>query len=91
MQTEVTKFKELAFDDIKNQLSPNLNSSECDSLLRILNEYRDCVATNLTEVCKTNVSKMSISLTDNEPITYYPYRMAFTEHEKEKLQELMKN
>lgn len=93
MHTEVTKFKPFTFEDIKAQLNVNLDISINNNLLKLINEYRDCFATNITETGKTNVTKMSISLTDDLPVTYRPYRMAFTEREvvREVVNDLLEN
>lgn len=81
MSVEITKLQQIALPDIKNQFNPNLSIHEQDTLLKLINNYRDCFATNLTEVGKTNVTKMTITLSDDTPVTYRPYRMPFSERE----------
>lgn len=72
----------LTLNDIRDQVNPTLSKIQRRDLLNLLNTYRDCFATNLAEVGKTDVTKMTITLSDDKPITYRPYRMAYPEREK---------
>ncbi|XP_074028473.1 uncharacterized protein [Leptinotarsa decemlineata] len=82
MQTGIKNLKPLTLADIENQLNPNLTVHEKEIFLSFLNEYRGCFALTLDEVGRTNVTEMTIKLSDDVPVTYCPYRMAYTEREK---------
>lgn len=47
-----------SMEEIKDQINTKFTSVEQDNLLKLLNEYQDCFATDLTEVGKTHVTKM---------------------------------
>lgn len=67
---------------------PDININEAISpkdkkmLLEVVNRYRSCFATNLSQLGKSSFSKMSIKLADDTPITYRPYRISYFEREK---------
>ena len=48
----------------------------------MLNEFRDCCATNLKELGKAQCAEMNIKLLDDEPVTYRLHRLAHSEREK---------
>lgn len=93
LKTNISALKPFTLEDIENKVNPNLNHHQRVTLLTLLNEYRDCFATCLRELGKTDVAKMSITLNDNEPVTYRPYRMPYANREKvrEIVKELMNN
>lgn len=93
LTAQVEDVKVFTTQDIKGQIDTDLNADQMSSLLRILNEYRDCFATSLREIGKTNVTTMSIKMTDYTPVTYRPYRMAFANREKVRsiVQDLLDN
>lgn len=94
ISVEVTKLKKLALFDIINQLNLNLSAvHEHDNLLKLINDYRDCFATNLMEIDKTIVTKIPIMLSDDTPVTYRPYRIPFSQREvvRSIVRDLMQN
>jgi hypothetical protein len=80
-------------DDVTNQLGPNLIERERFQVLQLLNEFRDCFASDTCELGKTTITKMHIELNDNVPVTYRPYRLAHPEREavRELVQDLLTN
>lgn len=64
-----------------------------EELLSLLNQYRECFAFDLAELGNTTVAEMKIDLSDNEPVVYRPYRLAFKEREivRGMVDELMAN
>lgn len=57
----------------------NLSEIEKEQLLNLINEYRDCFATSLSELGCTSVATMEIELKDATPVVYRPYRLSHTE------------
>lgn len=66
-----------------------LSVTEMQSLLSLLNRYRDCFAVNLSELGRTNLTEMVIKLKDDTPVVYNPYRMSLKE--KEQLSEIIED
>lgn len=66
-----------------------LSQSEMQNLTDLLNKYRDCFAVDLSELGKTNLTKMVIRLKDDIPVVYNPYRMSLKE--KEQLSEIIED
>lgn len=64
--------------NLNSTLSPELKIQ----LLNLLNKYRSCFAFNLSELGHTTAGDMTITLHDNEPVIYRPYRLAISEKEK---------
>lgn len=64
-------------DDINSD--GGLDDKTTESLVDLLNEYRNCFAFNLQELGKTDVVEMSINLKDDEPVVYRPYRLPVSE------------
>lgn len=56
-------------------------------LLKLLNQYKHCFASNLQDLGCTNVTEMSIELNDKNPIVYRPYRLSH--HEREKVRNMV--
>lgn len=50
--------------------------------MKLLNKYRQCFATSLSELGCAKDAKMSIKLIGEKPIFYRPYKMAYSEREK---------
>lgn len=78
-------------NDIKT--GPRLNEEQLDRLYLLLQNYRDCFATNLNEIgCVADV-EMNINLADNKPVVYRPYRLSHYERERvrETIDELLQN
>lgn len=67
---------------------------ECvKKLHELLDEYRDCFATNLSEIGCAKGFDMKIDLLDNKPVVYRPYRLSFSEREqvREVIDDLLRN
>ncbi|XP_048477760.1 uncharacterized protein LOC125488660 [Plutella xylostella] len=71
----------------------NIDEKSLDKLYELLQSYRDCFATNLSEIGCTNQVEMQIDLTDDKPVVYRPYRLSFSEREQVKqiVDELLEN
>ncbi|KAF9411146.1 hypothetical protein HW555_010008, partial [Spodoptera exigua] len=71
----------------------NLDESTSNDLLLLLNRFRNCFAFSLSELGNCQISEMSISLQDNDPVVYRPYRLATKEKEivREMIDELLEN
>jgi len=64
--------------DVK--IDPDLPEAERDSLLMLLNEYRDVFAKTLAELGCTNIMKMNIyEVQGSDPIRQKPYRTSPTD------------
>ena len=59
-----------------------LNDADQLKLLSLLNKYRGCFALNMSEVGKTDITEVTLTLSDDKPVTYRPYRMPYSEREK---------
>jgi hypothetical protein len=79
----------LQLADIKDQLGPELQEDQQDEILKLKNEFQDCFALDTRELGKTNVTDMHIRLHDDVPVTYRPYRLAYSE--RNVVQDLMDN
>ncbi|KAI8425605.1 hypothetical protein MSG28_011422 [Choristoneura fumiferana] len=69
-----------AIDAKDVKVGENVTRSEKEQIVALLNKYRECFAFNLSELGTTTVGEMTITLNDNEPVVYRPYRLAI--HEK---------
>lgn len=78
-------------DDIKT--GPGLDSEQLDRLYVLLQNYRDCFATNISEIGCVRDVEMKIDLADSRPIFYRPYRLSHHERERvrETIDELLRN
>jgi transposase InsO family protein len=56
-----------------------VNEDERRQLIKLLNEYRDCFAQDLTELGKAKSVELEINLSEEQPFTYRPYRLAEAE------------
>lgn len=79
----------------KNEIKtgPELNDVQKEKLYMLLQNYRDCFATNLGEIgCGVDV-EMKIEVVDNKPIVYRPYRLSHYEREqvRQTIDELLEN
>ncbi|CAH2015473.1 unnamed protein product [Acanthoscelides obtectus] len=81
LQTSTTHLIPITLDDVKGLINPQLNEVDRANLLQLINKYRDCFALSLNEVGKTDVAELEIKLNDDQPITYRPYRMPYTNRE----------
>lgn len=86
-------FRTFTLDDIFPQIHADLPVAAREKLLNLLNKYRSCFAQNTKELGKTDVVKMDIHLTDDNPVTYRPYRLSFAERETVRhiVQDLLNN
>lgn len=86
----LTPFK---LEEIIPQTDGILSNAHQLILLNVLNQFRDCFAQNTCELGKINIAEMHIRLSDDEPITYRPYRLSFTERETVRniVQDLLEN
>jgi hypothetical protein len=71
-----------------------VDDSECvANLLQLLDEYKTCIATNLTEVGKAQTTEMKIELTTTRPVTCRPRRFADAERQEVRdiVEQLLRN
>lgn len=61
-----------------------LPNEQRKELPKILNEYRDCFALKLQEIGCAADTEMNLAVTSEKPITYRPYKMAYSERPKVK-------
>jgi transposase InsO family protein len=59
-----------------------LDDEHFERLYELLQTYRDCFATNLSEIGCAKDVEMQIELMDEKPIVYRPYRLSFAEREQ---------
>lgn len=80
-------------DDIAPLIDAEIPEEYRQRLLNLLNEHRDCFSQSTRELGKTDVVKMQITLTDDKPVTYKPYRLSFLEREvvRDIVQDLLDN
>lgn len=69
------------------KVGQQVDSSTFDRLYELLQKYRTCFATNLSELGCTTEAEMTIELHDKRPVIYRPYRMSY--HEREKVREIV--
>lgn len=67
----------ITIDDLK--FGSDLNKGQVNTVLDLVNEYRDCFAKDLSELGRTDVTEMDITLKDSEPVVYRPYRLSHME------------
>lgn len=67
----------ITLDEI--QINPNLTQPQQHTVVKLINEYRDCFARNLSELGCTKSTEMNIELSDTNPVVYRPYRLSHTE------------
>jgi hypothetical protein len=65
--------------DIRDQLGPALGTEQQGEVLQLINEFRDCFAVSTKELGNANVKGMQITLQDDIPVSYRPYRLAYSE------------
>ncbi|CAG9086928.1 unnamed protein product [Plutella xylostella] len=85
--------EQLPLDPSEIKTGNGLNPAEKDRLYSLLQKYRSCFATNLSELGCTTLAEMRIELNDNRPVIYRPYRMSIHEREKVRniVEELVQN
>lgn len=74
-------------DDI--DINPNLKPQQQQTVLELINMYRNCFARTMSELGCTNVTEMNIELDDTTPVVYRPYRLSHTE--RERVREMVKD
>lgn len=91
IMTETTNYEPLPLSRVK--ISTDVTEKQKQKLFELLQKYRDCFAMNLAELGKTNLTKMDITLTDNRPVVYNPYRISQSErqHLSKIIEELLTN
>lgn len=64
-----------------------------DKLYQLLEKYRNCFATNITELGCAKDAVMEIDLHDRTPVVYRPYRLSYSERQKvrDMVDELLEN
>lgn len=64
-----------------------------ESLLQLVNEFRDCFALDMSELGNSTISEMHINLNDDSPVAYKPYRLPYTERiiVRELVNEMLEN
>nr|CAH7749974.1 unnamed protein product [Callosobruchus chinensis] len=72
-------FKSFVEEDLTNLIEPDMSQEHRHKLLTLLNEYQQCFASNIAELGRCGIEKMSITLTDEKPVTYRPCRLACSE------------
>ncbi|KAL4113911.1 hypothetical protein QTP88_017465 [Uroleucon formosanum] len=60
----------------------DLAADQVDEVLTLLNEYKDLVARNLRQVGCTHLTEMKLTLKDERPVVYRPYRISYKEREQ---------
>jgi hypothetical protein len=100
MTTDMNNFSILAsklmpfqLANIKNQLGPDVGEDQRNKILEFINEFRDCFASTTGELGKTHATDMHLRLHDDVPVTYCPYRLAYSERTavRKIIQDLMDN
>lgn len=56
--------------------------AEKNNLMKILNEYEDCFATTIYELGTSKEITCKIETITEEPVTYRPYRLSYSERKK---------
>ena len=70
LRTSVQQLSKISLNDI--EVGPVDNRYK-DQLIRILNEYRDCIALSTRELRCVKSAEMEIHLTEDKPFYYRPY------------------
>lgn len=90
-----TTTKELAtpLKETDIRVGDNISPQENQQLVSLLNQYRQCFASCLSELGTTTVGEMSIKLSSDEPVVYRPYRLSIREKEvvRNMVSELLEN
>lgn len=81
----------IGHSDVK--LGNDLEQTQIEELLLLLNEYRKCFAFTTSELGHSTISQMSIDLQSDTPVVYRPYRLAIKEKEivREMVDDLLQN
>lgn len=79
LRTESENLPPLQIDDI---ITGPISDIDRSKLLTLLEKYRDCFAQSIAEIGRAKSAEMNITLIDNKPITYRPYRLSINERAK---------
>lgn len=60
-------------------IGPKVPDAHKERLLELLNRFRNCFAFDMQELGLTDITEMTIRLSDETPVTYKPYRLPFSE------------
>jgi hypothetical protein len=93
LSTRTSKLTPFQLDDIRDQLGPDLGTEQQGEVLLLINEFRDCFAVNTKELGDANVKGMQITLQDDIPVSYHPYRLAYSDRNvvQEIVEDLLNN
>lgn len=78
----VKKLEPLRVEDIR--IGSTVPEEQRKELVSLIQENRECFATNIKEVGKCNLLEMKIEMMDPEPIHQRPYRTPYSQREKMK-------
>ena len=67
-----------------DEVNTDLEGEKAESLLDLLNEYKDLVARNMSQLGCTSRMEMHIELENEKPVFYRPYRLSYSEREQTK-------
>lgn len=69
-------------NDLNRCIDVKISEQQKLHLLNLLNKYRSCFAMKTCELGTCRFSEMSIKLCDDQPITYRPYRLSYSQRDK---------
>lgn len=64
------------------RVGDSIDKEQKDKLLRVLNDYKNCFATDLKSLGCTNAAEMRIEVNNTRPVIYRPYRLSQKEREQ---------
>ncbi|XP_064462728.1 uncharacterized protein LOC135373461 [Ornithodoros turicata] len=59
----------------------SVTPAQAQELAKLLNDYRDCFAQSMPEICCTALTEMRIDLIEDSVVKFRPYRLAHSERE----------
>nr|CAI5822065.1 unnamed protein product [Callosobruchus analis] len=70
-------------EDMNTDINVNLNiGDKKQQLVNLINQYKDCFATNLTDLGLSDQVECKIETVNDEAVTYRPYRLSASERQK---------
>nr|CAI5819738.1 unnamed protein product [Callosobruchus analis] len=70
-------------EDMNTDININLNiGDKKQQLVNLINQYKDCFATNLTDLGLSDQVECKIETVNDEAVTYRPYRLSASERQK---------
>nr|CAI5846281.1 unnamed protein product [Callosobruchus analis] len=70
-------------EDMNTDINVNLNIGvKKQQLVNLINQYKDCFATNLTDLGLSDQVECKIETVNDEAVTYRPYRLSASERQK---------